>query len=193
MERRRGRSRTCNTRKVPTASPRGTNEIKENDRRNERAGEHTVPRRPRREENDSTFLPISAYLGQKLNFDEARVDSDQYARNAQIAMEVFDLRNTVRQLVYKFPNSVRSAEEFEKQLRTFKRRKKTYAKLENWLQFHDFTYFAKKDGVSSCDFHAFEMIDQHEHYQTLVSGYDGKSSLLSEYPRLKKFHEADEE
>ena len=25
---RRGRSRTCNTRKVPTASPRGTNEIK---------------------------------------------------------------------------------------------------------------------------------------------------------------------
>ena len=36
--------------------------------------------------------------------------------NAQIAMEVFDLRNTVRQLVYKFPNSVRSAEEFEKQL-----------------------------------------------------------------------------
>ena len=137
------------------------------------------------------FQAISAYLGQKLNFDEARVDSDQYARNAQIAMEVFDLRNTVRQLVYKFPNSVRSAEEFEKQLpEHLSACKKTYAKLENWLQFHDFTYFAKKDGVSSCDFHAFEMIDQHEHYQTLVSGYDGKSSLLSEYPRLKKFHEA---
>ena len=45
------------------------------------------------------FLAISAYLGQKLNFDEARVDSDQYARNAQIAMEVFDLRNTVIRLV----------------------------------------------------------------------------------------------
>ena len=86
------------------------------------------------------FQAISAYLGQKLNFDEARVDSDQYARNAQIAMEVFDLRNTVRQLVYKFPNSVRSAEEFEKQLpEHLSACKKTYAKLENWLQFHDFT------------------------------------------------------
>ena len=136
------------------------------------------------------FLAICDYLGQKFGLDEKEVDSEQRERNAQIAMEVFDLRNNVIRLVYKFPNSVRTQEEFDKQLpEHLNACKKTYQKLESWLGFYDFTYFAKKDEVSSCDFHAFEMIDQHEHYQTLLAGGE-KRDVLSEFPRLKKFHRA---
>jgi len=136
------------------------------------------------------FLAICDYLGQKFGLDEKEVDSEQRERNAQIAMEVYDLRNNVIRLVYKFPNSVRTQEEFDKQLpEHLNACKKTYQKLESWLGFYDFTYFAKKDEVSSCDFHAFEMIDQHEHYQTLLAGGE-KRDVLSEFPRLKKFHRA---
>lgn len=139
------------------------------------------------------FLCICDYLGRKIGVDETDENSDQRLRNAQIAMEIFDLRNSVIRLVYKFPNSVRTQSEFYERLpEHLGACKKTYEKLESWLQFHDFTYFAKKDAVSSCDFHAFEMIDQHEHYQTLVRGKDGeaveKQDMLSEFPRLKKFH-----
>jgi len=139
------------------------------------------------------FLCICDHLGRKIGVDEKDENSEQRLRNAQIAMEIFDLRNNVIRLVYKFPNSVRTQSEFYERLpEHLGTCKKTYEKLESWLQFHDFTYFAKKDAVSSCDFHAFEMIDQHEHYQTLVRGKDGedveKQDMLSEFPRLKKFH-----
>ena len=143
-------------------------------------------------EDDKTvvhFNSICLYLGNKFGIDAGDVGSEQFLRNMQILNEVMDIRNQVIRLVYTFPNATRTKEEFDEALpKHLEATKKTFEKLEAWLNFHGSKYF-EKDTISSCDFHAFEMIDQHEYYRTLLKSDDKNVSMLESFPRLKKFWE----
>jgi len=46
--------------------------------------------------------------------------------------------------------------------------------------------FVLGDTISTCDFHLFEMLDQHE----IMAKTDGVSSLLTDFPKLGALHAA---
>jgi len=103
----------------------------------------------------------------------------------QILMEVFDLRNNLIKIVYPF-NGITSTEDdwkkssashYEKTIPT------VYSKLEGCLELWATPFFAG-DSPAAGDFHALEMIDQHEAMAKSL----GIESPLTKYPKLTAYY-----
>jgi len=107
-------------------------------------------------------------------------------KDLELLSEVYDLRNSVIDLVYPFKKVTRTKEEFDASTepQCSKVAPKFYAKLEASI-IND-TKFLLKDTPCACDFHCWEMLDQHE----LIAKEFGHESPLKAFPKLTKYYAA---
>ena len=104
-------------------------------------------------------------------------------KDLEMLSEVYDLRNSLMELVYPFKKVNRDEKEFNvsTEAQCAKVAPKFYAKFEAVLK----KKFLIADTPCACDFHAWEMIDQHE----LLAAKYAQTSPLSEFPKLKVYYE----
>ena len=105
-------------------------------------------------------------------------------KDLELLCEIYDLRNSMIELVYPFKKVNRTPEEFaastEPQCSAVVT--KYYAKFNGFL---GKTKYLLKDTPCASDFHLWEMIDQHE---CLAIKY-GHASPLANFPALKTYYE----
>jgi len=128
---------------------------------------------------------VLRYLGKKLHIDDFANVGEEFA-NAQVLDEVFDLRNALMQLVYPFHRYSRTREEFEDNCAIHFASKLPghMKKLEEMLEMRGTRFFVRDAAPCSADFHAFEMLDQHEE----IAKRRGLASPLLAFPKLRAFH-----
>ena len=136
-------------------------------------------------------------FGRKIGVDENDENSDQRLLNAQIATwrySICGIASFASRISFRTACERRMS--FTSDSPEISWAKKDVREAGELVTVLPFTYFAKKDGGRLAIFTLLEMIDQHEHYQTLVRGKDGeaveKHDMLSEFPRLK-FRRGDED
>jgi glutathione S-transferase len=129
---------------------------------------------------------VLEYLGDKLGIDGFKDDGEKYA-NAQCLAEVYDLRNALMQVVYPFHRFTRSAEEFEETCPVHLSQKLPahLTKLEAWMAMRGTKFLVRDASPTSADFHAFEMLDQHEE----IAKRRGAASPLASFPKLRAFYD----
>mmetsp|Transcript_6246 Transcript_6246/g.14941 ORF Transcript_6246/g.14941 Transcript_6246/m.14941 type:complete len:235 (+) Transcript_6246:66-770(+) len=122
------------------------------------------------------------FLGRKLDLN-GKTDAE-ITKNEQILCEVMDLRNDLLAVVYPF--KLKKAEFPEKSKAHVERATPGYyRKLEAWLEMQG-TKFLSADTPLSGDFHAWEMLDQHE----LVASKLSYASPLAKFPKLTAYYKA---
>ncbi|KAJ8602609.1 hypothetical protein CTAYLR_009538 [Chrysophaeum taylorii] len=119
------------------------------------------------------------HIGEKIGIYEG-------LRDLELLVEIFDLRNAVVDLAYPFRKVARDQAEFEvaAEAHLGKVAPKQYAKLEAVLEKNG-TLYMLKDTPSVCDFHVWEMLDQHE---SLALKFNHPSPLIP-FPKLKRLHD----
>ena len=129
---------------------------------------------------------VLEYVGDKLGIDGFKDDGEKYA-NAQVLDEVYDLRNALMQVVYPFHKFTRTAEEFEETCPAHLSTKVPahYTKLEAWMATRGTKFLVRDASPTSADFHAFEMLDQHEE----IAKKRGAPSPLAAFPKLRAFYD----
>jgi len=125
---------------------------------------------------------ILNYLADKYGLNG--VDQKSKIRNQELICEIYDVRNAMIDLVYPFRNVIRSQEEFE-QNAAKKVDEPPFAKFEACMNLYGGDWFASADGPCTCDFHIWEMLDQHK----LLAEKLGKPPLLDAFPKCKAFYE----
>jgi len=129
---------------------------------------------------------IFAYLGDKLAL-TPEGEAERYMDN-QVLMEVMDIRNDLVSSVYPFGKKCRTQEEFDERRVAILEKEllKHYAKLEALLNKQDGPFFCGET-PGPCDFHLFEMMDQHE---LLADSIEKDSPLVGKFPALEKHYAA---
>ena len=127
---------------------------------------------------------VYEYLGVKLGHD-AFDDEDGRWVNAQMLAECYDLRNALMALVYPFNGVTPTKDDFETKCEPHLTSKciQFYNKFEATLGLRG-KKFLVKDTPSSCDFHLWEMLDQHE----IIAKRRGVVSPLEQFPKLQKLY-----
>mmetsp|Transcript_13136 Transcript_13136/g.24207 ORF Transcript_13136/g.24207 Transcript_13136/m.24207 type:complete len:235 (-) Transcript_13136:118-822(-) len=122
------------------------------------------------------------FLGRKLDLN-GKTD-EEITKNEQILCEVMDLRNDLLGICYPFKVS---KEDFPEKSKAHieKGAPKYYKKFEAWLEMHG-TKFLSADAPLSGDFHAWEMLDQHE----LIAAKLSYVSPLADFPKLTAYYKA---
>ncbi|EKX53910.1 hypothetical protein GUITHDRAFT_160740 [Guillardia theta CCMP2712] len=123
---------------------------------------------------------IMNYLGEK--FKMCGTDEEAKLKNNQLLCEIYDVRNGMIDLVYPFKQVTRNKEEFEA-LAIKKVEDPPFAKFEAWLNFYKTDFFCGAEPVT-CDFHIWEMLDQHE----MLAKKMGKPSILDKFPKCHEFY-----
>lgn len=128
------------------------------------------------------------YLGDRYGLNGKTPEERRLCK--QMLCEIYDLRNTVVNLVYPHNERCRSKDEFqEKMVRHLSTEKAgvkaAYSKLENVYALSVGSYCCGAD-ITTADFHIWEMLDQHEAYANM----HGQPSPLTDYPKLAGFYEA---
>lgn len=120
------------------------------------------------------------YLGDRFGLNGTT--SAERLKTVQLVEEIYDLRNSVIDLVYPFKMVCRDEVEHHQKLKKHlvDNVKANYGKLSAMLT----GPFCLGSSVSTADFHLFEMLDQHELMYTKM----GVPSTLGEFPALKKLH-----
>lgn len=128
---------------------------------------------------------IFEYLGDRFGLDGATIEEKRL--NRQVLCEIYDLRNTIIELVYSFKERCRTKEEFETKMKAHltEGHKGEYTKLEKCIEKSGGPYMCGRNMLTA-DFHVFEMLDQHEVY---AKAY-GAASPLAGYPKLAALHAA---
>ncbi|CAL1155452.1 unnamed protein product [Cladocopium goreaui] len=130
---------------------------------------------------------IMSYLGDK--FDMNGTTEAQKIRTQELLCEIYDVRNSMIDLVYPFKNVTRTKEEFDTNAKA-KVGKPPFAKFENLLAFKDNLsggkWFVLQDGPGVADFHIWEMLDQHKMLSERIGGPD----IFAEFPKCKAFYDA---
>lgn len=124
---------------------------------------------------------VMNYLGQK--FELSGDDIQAKIWNAQLLCEIYDVREAMMDLVYPFKNVNRNEAEFIESAGKLLQ-KPIFSKFESWLEMYGYDYFCSSKPCT-CDFHIWEMIDQHE----LLAKKFLKESPLANFPRCKAFYE----
>jgi len=130
---------------------------------------------------------ILSYLGDKYGMNGST--EAQKIRTQELLCEIYDVRNSMIDLVYPFKNVCRNKEEFAaKAEQTLS--KPPFGKFESILGFKDNVsggkWFVLADGPGVADFHIFEMLDQHK----LLSERTGGPDIFAEFPKCKAFYDA---
>jgi glutathione S-transferase len=134
-------------------------------------------------DGDTTVCQTNAcflYLGDRFGMN-GKTPTERL-KTTQLIDEIYDLRNTVIDLVYPFKTVCRDQPEHEKKLREHLQKgvKASYGKLNAVVA----GPFCLGSAMSTADFHLFEMLDQHE----LMYAKMGVPSSLGEFPALKGLH-----
>lgn len=130
------------------------------------------------------------YLARKLGRDLYGVTAKHAVECDQLLCQIMDLRNAAVGLFYGSGSREAYEAGVEKHLRTTLGH---YKKLEAWLASRNgkggegATFFVLDDAPTAPDFHAWEMLDQHE---AVVKDLGRDSLLGGEFPRLSKFYSA---
>lgn len=122
-----------------------------------------------------------SYIGNKL-----RLNGNGYkARmlNEQLLCEIYDVRNKVINLSYPFMNVARDEEEHKKES-TKQLESNPFAKFEAVLEKEGTDYFCGK-APCTCDFHIWEMLDQH----TLLAKKHSAGDVFEKIPKCKAFYD----
>ncbi|KAJ8600130.1 hypothetical protein CTAYLR_003462 [Chrysophaeum taylorii] len=119
---------------------------------------------------------VFVYVGEKLGIYRG-------IRDLELLSEIYDLRNTLIELSYPFYQICGDSSEFEVKAKRHCENigGSYYDKLEAALQ----EPFFLGDEPSVCDFHVWEIVDQHE---ALTRKHGVKATLLDDYPKLQAFH-----
>merc|ERR1712224_937264 len=117
------------------------------------------------------------YLGRQLGL----TPSGTADKQEQIIAETFDLRNGVIDIVYPF-GKVKTPEAYKETLpgHMEKKVKVHYEKIEGALK----ESFFCGSSMSTCDFHVWEMIDQHE----MMAKKAGLTSPVKAFPKLEALY-----
>mmetsp|Transcript_12177 Transcript_12177/g.28411 ORF Transcript_12177/g.28411 Transcript_12177/m.28411 type:complete len:239 (+) Transcript_12177:92-808(+) len=109
---------------------------------------------------------------------------EEMTKNEQILAQVMDLRNDLLGILYPFKCT---PEAFPEKSKAYMEKEalKHYAKLEAWLAKQGTTFFSG-DSPLTADFHAWEMLDQHE----ITAAKLSYASPLKDFPKLTAFHKA---
>mmetsp|Transcript_75247 Transcript_75247/g.178788 ORF Transcript_75247/g.178788 Transcript_75247/m.178788 type:complete len:361 (+) Transcript_75247:71-1153(+) len=145
-------------------------------------------------ENAMLNLPCIQYAGMTITHSNACLlflgrqfglsgrTEQEIAFNEEVLCQVMDLRNDLVKVVYpfdtpeeKYPEAIKL--HFESVVPAH------YGKLESWLAQNGSPFFSGSSPLTG-DFHAFEMVDQHE---ALARTLDMPSPFAS-YPKLQEFH-----
>jgi len=121
------------------------------------------------------------YLGEKYGINGG--DPQQKIANSQLLCEIYDVRNNMIDLVYPFKKVNRDEGEFNESAGKMLE-KPPFAKFESWLETYGTDYFCSSTPCT-CDFHIWEMLDQHE----LLAKKFSKDSVLTAFPKCKAFYE----
>lgn len=123
---------------------------------------------------------LADYLGSKFAMNGA--DEAAQLKNSQLLCEIMDVRNGMIELVYPFKQANRSQEEFDASAAK-KCEGNPFAKFEACLNLWGTDFFC---GPSPCvcDFHIWEMLDQHRMLAEKIS----KAGFLDKTPKCQAFH-----
>jgi len=128
---------------------------------------------------------VYQYFGRRYGLDKCSSEEEKN-KLEQVTLEVFDLRNTMIELVYPFKKVNRDEAEYSNSRKEqMKKAATTYAKLEAWLTHYNTTYLCGATPMTP-DFHFWEMMDQHE---ILAKTFDAPSPL-AEFPKCKALYDA---
>mmetsp|Transcript_14433 Transcript_14433/g.38284 ORF Transcript_14433/g.38284 Transcript_14433/m.38284 type:complete len:331 (+) Transcript_14433:62-1054(+) len=124
---------------------------------------------------------ILVYLGQKLRLDgggyKARI------QNEELLCEIYDVRNQILELSYPFKEVCRTDAEHSakaaKQLEAG-----PFKKFEAVLEKNGTEFFCGKT-LAVCDFHIWEMMDQHR----LLAEKHSKGDIFADIPKCKAFYD----
>ena len=130
---------------------------------------------------------ILSYLGDKYGLNGST--EAQKIRTQELLCEIYDVRNSMIDMVYPFKNVCRTKEEFAAKVEQTVS-KPPFGKFESILGFKDNVsggkWFVLADGPGVADFHIFEMLDQHK----LLSERTGGPDIFAEFPKCKAFYDA---
>lgn len=120
-----------------------------------------------------------AYLGRQLGL----TPPDTVERQEQVLAQTFDLRTDVMTMVYPFSGKCPTPEDYKKNLPDYLEKKVPvhYEKFEGFLK----DDFCAGSSMTTCDFHLFEMIDQHE----MMAKRAELPSPVKPFPKLEKFYQ----
>lgn len=122
------------------------------------------------------------YVGDKLRMSGAGYK--QRLMNNQLLCEIYDVRNSVIDLSYKFKEVVRTDAEFKEKAGKHFEGAGSFKKFETILEKAGTDYFCGKSPCTS-DFHIWEMLDQNR----LLAEKTGKSDFFEGIPKCKAFYD----
>jgi len=130
---------------------------------------------------------ILYYLGGKYGL--YGTTEAQKVRTEELLAEIYDVRNSMIDLVYPFKNVCRNEEEFKAKASSVMG-SPPFAKFEAILNFKDNAsggkWFVLADGPGVADFHIWEMLDQHK----MLAERMGGASIFEKFPKCKAFYDA---
>lgn len=121
------------------------------------------------------------YLGNRLRMNGMGYKARQM--NEQLLCEIYDVRNTMIDLVYPFRRYCRDEKEHKEQAETLVK-KGPFAKFEAVLEKSGTDYFCGKL-PSVCDFHIWEMLDQY----MILEQKHGIGDIFATIPKCKAFYD----
>ncbi|CAL1164742.1 unnamed protein product, partial [Cladocopium goreaui] len=134
---------------------------------------------------------IMSYLGDK--FDMNGTTEAQKIRTQELLCEIYDVRNSMIDLVYPFKRLVQDWPECDANQRGVRhqRQSKSLGTREADLDLRADNlsggkWFVLQDGPGVADFHIWEMLDQHKMLSERIGGPD----IFAEFPKCKAFYDA---
>jgi len=125
---------------------------------------------------------ILAYVGDKL-----RLNGFTYKQkllNSELLCEIYDVRNKIIELSYKFTTVVRDEAEFKEKVAAHWDGQGSFKKFEAVLEKGGTDFFVGKAPCTS-DFHIWEMLDQNK----ILAERTGKSDFFDKIPKCKAFYD----
>jgi len=127
---------------------------------------------------------VFEYLGDRYGLTGRTMEEKRL--QMQALAEIYDLRNSILELVYYFKEKCRTDGEFKAKMRQHlsEGHKAAYNKLEAWFK-QNGGAFSCGNNIGVADFHIFEMLDQHEIYAAKM----GCPTTLKACPALSAFYD----